>query len=122
MEDCNTQRFYWKRERFKKSRGDYHYEQTTGLDPKMDALLKCVVVVITKITQIRQPVSDLKLQQEIQDILQGGLKYYLIPFTSIKTTPFFDFFVEDGRWFGMKTTSWNNLDKTTTNRCYIDPY
>jgi hypothetical protein len=35
--------------------------------------------------------------------------------------PFFEFFVEDGRWFGMKTTSWNNLDKTTTNRCYIDP-
>ena len=47
-------------------------------------------------------------------------------------TPFFEFFVEEGKWFGMKTTSWNNKDckgnttttittTTTTNRCYIDP-
>jgi hypothetical protein len=37
--------------------------------------------------------------------------------------PFFEFFVEEGKWFGMKTTSWNNKDNytTTTNRCYIDP-
>jgi hypothetical protein len=37
--------------------------------------------------------------------------------------PFFEFFVEEGKWFGMKTTSWNNKDntRTTTNRCYIDP-
>jgi hypothetical protein len=37
--------------------------------------------------------------------------------------PFFEFFVEEGKWFGMKTTSWNNNkdNKTTTNRCYIDP-
>lgn len=40
--------------------------------------------------------------------------------------PFFEFFVEEGKWFGMKTTSWNNNSKdntttTTTNRCYIDP-
>ena len=36
--------------------------------------------------------------------------------------PFFEFFVEEGRWFGMKTTSWNNKDNnSTTNRCYIDP-
>jgi hypothetical protein len=36
--------------------------------------------------------------------------------------PFFGFFVEEGTWFGMKTTSWNNKDNnTTTNRCYIDP-
>jgi hypothetical protein len=38
---------------------------------------------------------------------------------------FFEFFVEEGKWFGMKTTSWNNNSKdntrTTTNRCYIDP-
>jgi hypothetical protein len=39
-------------------------------------------------------------------------------------TPFFEFFVEEGKWFGMKATSWNNKDDTTattTNRCYIDP-
>jgi hypothetical protein len=39
-------------------------------------------------------------------------------------TPFFEFFIEEGKWFGMKTTSWNNKDDaiaTTTNRCYIDP-
>ena len=35
--------------------------------------------------------------------------------------PFFEFFVEEEKWFGMKTTSWNNKDNTTTNRCYIDP-
>ena len=38
--------------------------------------------------------------------------------------PFFEFFFEEGRWFGMKTTSWNNNndDNTpTTNKCYIDP-
>jgi hypothetical protein len=43
--------------------------------------------------------------------------------------PFFEFFVEEGKWFGMKTTSWNNNNNnnkdnttaTTTNRCYIDP-
>jgi hypothetical protein len=36
--------------------------------------------------------------------------------------PFFKFFIEEGKWFGMKTTSWNNKDNfTTTNRCYIDP-
>ena len=38
--------------------------------------------------------------------------------------PFFEFFVEEGKWFGMKTTSWNNKNNntiTTTNRCYIDP-
>ncbi len=38
--------------------------------------------------------------------------------------PFFEFFLEEGRWFGMKTTSWNNNndDNTpTTNKCYIDP-
>ena len=40
--------------------------------------------------------------------------------------PLFEFFVEEGKWFGMKTTSWNNKDNdtkaiTTTNRCYIDP-
>ena len=38
---------------------------------------------------------------------------------------FFEFFVEEGKWFGMKTTSWNNnkdnTTTTTTNRCYIDP-
>jgi hypothetical protein len=44
-------------------------------------------------------------------------------------TPFFEFFVEEGKWFGIKTTSWNNKDNnnnknnttTTINRCYIDP-
>jgi hypothetical protein len=44
-------------------------------------------------------------------------------------TPFFEFFVEEGKWFGIKTTSWNNKDNnnnkdntiTTLNRCYIDP-
>jgi len=37
--------------------------------------------------------------------------------------PFFEFFVEEGKWFGMKATSWNNRDNDayTTNRCYIDP-
>ena len=45
--------------------------------------------------------------------------------------PFFEFFVEEGKWFGIKTTSWNNKDNkdnnknntttTTINRCYIDP-
>jgi hypothetical protein len=36
-----------------------------------------------------------------------------------KLKPFFQFSVEDGKCFGMKTTSWNNVDNTTTNRCYI---
>jgi hypothetical protein len=42
-------------------------------------------------------------------------------------TPFFEFYVEEGKWFGIKTISWNNNDSkdntttTTTNRCYIDP-
>jgi hypothetical protein len=36
--------------------------------------------------------------------------------------PSFEFFIQEGTWFGMKTTSWNNKDNnTTTNRCYIDP-
>jgi hypothetical protein len=36
--------------------------------------------------------------------------------------PFFEFFLEEGRWFGMKTTSWNNNNDNspTTNKCYID--
>jgi hypothetical protein len=36
--------------------------------------------------------------------------------------PFFEFFLEEGRWFGMKTTSWNNNNNNspTTNKCYID--
>jgi hypothetical protein len=28
--------------------------------------------------------------------------------------PFFEFFVEEGKWFGMKTTSWNNNNKDNT--------
>jgi hypothetical protein len=42
--------------------------------------------------------------------------------------PYFEFVFEEGKWFGMKTTSWNNSNDnnnthhtTTTNRCYIDP-
>ena len=40
--------------------------------------------------------------------------------------PLVEFFFEEGKWFGMKTTSWNNNNNythntTTTNRCYIDP-
>ena len=36
--------------------------------------------------------------------------------------PFFEFFLEEGRWFGMKTTSWNNNNNNalTMNKCYID--
>ena len=42
--------------------------------------------------------------------------------------PFFEFVFEEGKWFGRKTTSWDNsndnnntYNTTTTNRCYIDP-
>jgi hypothetical protein len=48
------------------------------------------------------------------------LSHPLYEYQNLK--PFFEFFVKEGKWFGMKTTSWNNKDKTTTtNRCYIDP-
>jgi len=54
------------------------------------------------------------------------LSHPLYEYQNLK--PFFEFFVEEGKWFGMKTTSWNNNSKdntttttTTTNRCYIDP-
>jgi hypothetical protein len=49
------------------------------------------------------------------------LSHPLYEYQNLK--PFFEFFVEEGKWFGMKTTSWNNKDNdtTTTNRCYIDP-
>jgi hypothetical protein len=54
------------------------------------------------------------------------LSHPLYEYQNLK--PFFGFFVEEGKWFGMKTTSWNNnnnKDNTTTtattNRCYIDP-
>ena len=53
------------------------------------------------------------------------LSHPLYKYQNLK--PFFEFFVEEGKWFGIKTTSWNNNDNkdnttaTTTNRCYIDP-
>ena len=49
------------------------------------------------------------------------LSHPLYEYQNLK--PFFEFFLEEGKWFGMKTTSWNNkdIDTTTTNRCYIDP-
>jgi hypothetical protein len=36
--------------------------------------------------------------------------------------PIFEFFLEEGRWFGMKTSSWNNNNNNTpkTNKYYID--
>lgn len=41
----------------------------------------------------------------------------------LELEPLFDFFLEEGRWFGMKTTSWNNNNDNspTTNKGYIDP-
>jgi hypothetical protein len=50
------------------------------------------------------------------------LSHPLYEYQNLK--PFFEFFVEEGKWFGIKTTSWNNNKDdttTTTNRCYIDP-
>src|SRR5215207_6053952 len=54
------------------------------LAARLYVVLKCVEVDITELCQIKQLVYNLMFQPEIQDMLQGGPKSYLILYTSTR--------------------------------------